>query len=411
MDRENNTELGKYLKTVELCSGKQCILCGKCLEVCPLFEATSQEEISPRSKYFLLQELFAKKRELSQNKVKHLTGICLRCGRCADICPQNLDVPRAVIELKSAFPGWRARIWGKLIKNLHIVYPLLYRWAKRIQKDAAGKASAFGDFNQEQILPGWKLRKIRPLGQQKNAVLFPGCLARYGAVQWKHKAEKILIHADYHLLSMPDWHCCGFAISRAGLLDEAVQLQQQNLDIWRSLNRPYIFVLCSTCLQGLRDMVEMNLDWQGEEDVWLDSLLSVSCLLDYCEIRSLSTNRPERIYLHKPCHVHNQEWNIWYRTGVLAQGDTNELDKCCGFGGCMQLESPETTKMLGRRYWNSLEIQDGRQLLITECSGCILQLSRYKPANFQVSHWLDAFALDTENPEPIRNNSGDIGYV
>ncbi|MFW6415391.1 MAG: 4Fe-4S dicluster domain-containing protein, partial [Thermodesulfobacteriota bacterium] len=101
---------------LETGEGKQCILCGKCMEVCPIFSITAQEEFSPRAKYFLLQELAAGKQELSADKVRDLTGICLKCGRCANVCPQELNVPAAIIGLKSRSPGWRAWIWGRLVK-------------------------------------------------------------------------------------------------------------------------------------------------------------------------------------------------------------------------------------------------------------------------------------------------------
>ncbi len=55
----------------------QCILCGKCLEVCPLLNATGREELSPRAKASLCSALADKAGELSEADAARLAGICL----------------------------------------------------------------------------------------------------------------------------------------------------------------------------------------------------------------------------------------------------------------------------------------------------------------------------------------------
>jgi len=379
---------GRDRASLQLEADKECILCGKCMEVCPVLSVTAKEELSPRAKYFLLQELTAGKQELSEDKVKDLAGICLKCGRCADVCPQGLNVPWAIIGLKSRSPGWKAWIWGRLVKNLQLVYPLLYGWKKISQKIGGSRYNSLIGSGYEEIIPRFRIGSLEPVGEQKRAVLFPGCLSRYGALSWKNRAEEIIKRAGYSLLDMPDWNCCGFAVSRAGLLEDAEEMQQDNLDLWRSLDRPYIFVLCTTCLKGLREMAKNDLDWQGEQSIWIGSLVPVSSLLKYSEFEMLNTDRS--LYLHRPCHAENRDWSVWKEIGLFEHTDTKEVNQCCGFGGCLQLEKPEIPELIARNYWNSRTCSDNEGQLLTECSACIMQLDRFKSANVQVSHWLDA---------------------
>ena len=369
---------------------KQCVLCGKCMEVCPVFSATAKEELSPRAKYFLLQELASGKRELAENKVRDLTGICLKCERCSNICPQGLDVPSAILELKSRSPGWKSWIWKKLSGNLHLVYPLLYGW-KRIKN--LGEIKQITSSRAREVTPWLKVMSVNPVGEQENAVIFPGCLSRYAAHGWQDSAEELIKRSNYSLLDMPDWNCCGFAVSRAGLPEEARKLQQDNLDLWRELNRPYIFVLCTTCLKGLREMADNDLNWQGEEKNWLASLIPVSSILKHCQLQIEASAFDRDLFLHWPCHARDEDWAVWKQTGILARANIEEVDTCCGFGGCLQIEDPQIPKLLGRDYWESIRETDKTRQILTECSACIMQLDRFKPANVQVAHWLDVIKL------------------
>ena len=364
---------------------KECILCGKCLQVCPIFSLTAKEELSPRAKYFLLQELGAAKKELSENKVKKLTDICLNCERCVSICPQGLNIPCSILGLKSRSPGWKARIWGKLLNNLHLFYPLLSGWKKSKHLWADSRGTTVGD--KREIFPWLQISAVKSLGKGAQAVLFPGCLARFGVVRWKDTAQELIKRANYSLLDMPDWNCCGFAIFRAGLPEETQKLQQGNLDLWRELNKPYIFVLCTSCLKALREMAQNDLDWQGEEEEWLACLVPVSWILQECEPELRARYTDMELLLHRPCHACDRDWNNWK---LIFQGtNIKEIDQCCGFGGCLQIENPGIPKLLGRHYWEGCAITDRPRQLLTECSACILQLNRFKPANTQVLHCLD----------------------
>lgn len=59
---------------------QKCILCGKCLDVCPYFEQTNQIIFSPMG-YYLLRKY---------NEESIFT--CNLCGRCNEVCPVNLDI-------------------------------------------------------------------------------------------------------------------------------------------------------------------------------------------------------------------------------------------------------------------------------------------------------------------------------
>jgi len=76
-----------------------CIKCGSCLFECPVFHAAAG--------YFGGKGYFGGNGSiLNAYLIKSLdsaafTNTCLRCGRCNDVCPVSIDVPKLITELRS----------------------------------------------------------------------------------------------------------------------------------------------------------------------------------------------------------------------------------------------------------------------------------------------------------------------
>src|SRR5690606_29044582 len=97
-----------------------CVLCGCCLEGCPLFAVTGREELSPRAKALLAgPSKFAAANlpegGLPQADVAALTGLCLACGRCEKLCPQGVKVPALMTAMRAAHPDFRQWLWKQWI--------------------------------------------------------------------------------------------------------------------------------------------------------------------------------------------------------------------------------------------------------------------------------------------------------
>lgn len=370
---------------------KECLLCGNCLQVCPVFRVTDREELSPRAKGFLLQEFLKNNFELQEENVRKLTGLCLNCGRCREVCPQDLDIPADLARLKSRSPGWEGFVWKEFIKFLPVIFPLLSQWQGSLYLLRLKKDLSFLD--RKNALENWLDIKVTKKELPENiAAVFPGCLARYARVDWKEKAEKIIKESGYRLIKDPDWKCCGYTLGQAGLLTEKRKMQEHNLSLWRKMGRPEIMVFCVTCLLGLKMMAEEELGWQaGERDLWLNSLNSVSGLLDRAELQ-LKDIPPAKIYLHQACHSANTEWhNLW--TGLTSLGlDVQVVDECCGLGGVLKLENKELSSLVRERFWQKISDDPSVQVL-SNCSGCLLQLSSKKPQRVNLGHWLEILDL------------------
>ncbi len=61
---------------------ENCNLCGKCKEVCPIYQIVKKETVSPRGKAILIKKDILDK----------VFYICTLCGACKEICPNNVDL-------------------------------------------------------------------------------------------------------------------------------------------------------------------------------------------------------------------------------------------------------------------------------------------------------------------------------
>lgn len=136
-------------------NSKECILCGRCLAVCPAFLATEQEELSPRAKMHTLEAFAravrsaqaAQNEQSTQNtkvttnalatsalpafspqKLSALAELCVGCERCEKACPQGLSVPRLLADLRAAEPTWQQKLWKTWLTHM----PLLWLGAQSI---------------------------------------------------------------------------------------------------------------------------------------------------------------------------------------------------------------------------------------------------------------------------------------
>lgn len=135
----------------------QCIRCGACLNICPVYRAAGghayRGDEAPASPYsgpigaVVAPLLFGLEAYAALPQASSL------CGACRDVCPARIDLPRMLVELRSdaveagLLPGWEVaaeRLAARLMEN-----PALF--------DLAGRAGRLG-----QLVVGGDLPRLAP---------------------------------------------------------------------------------------------------------------------------------------------------------------------------------------------------------------------------------------------------------
>ncbi|MUM77773.1 4Fe-4S dicluster domain-containing protein [Pseudodesulfovibrio sp. F-1] len=369
----------------------ECILCGKCLEICPLLAATGREELGPRAKADLCYLLGRDEAGLRGADVARLAGLCLGCGRCAAVCSQGVDVPGLVAGLRGAHPEFRHWLWRAWLTHADALWP-------------AGSAAA--RLVPESLRPdrfGSLLRMLAGLGREPGltpfltpttfpdthrgepVLLFPGCTATLVRPGWLAAARRLLDGLGADILP-GDFRCCGGGLKSAGFANEARNMARHNINVWRGAGRPRVAVFCASCQSALRGYGAFFED-AAEAGAWQSSLIVLSMLAKDIGF-ALSGAAPERIGYHRPCHAEGADSDRLLLAAALGDRLVTATDRqCCGFGGVMRLGAPELGDQVGRVCWDRLA---GAELALTGCSACAAQLAAAAPRGVAAGHWLEA---------------------
>lgn len=364
----------------------QCILCGRCLEVCPLFRTKNKEELSPRSKGLFLLDLNEK--GCGSIAARKLAGLCLSCGRCQKACPQGLDIPDLVSRIKASSPSWQKFMWKEINRGLPVLLPALSRTRGLVPAPGGLKPYAQA-LRRTRPEPIFRITGDQGLQGQK-FFLFPGCLAKNSWPWLGQVARDILEMRGAEVLDDPGWSCCGYSLASAGLREQAENGLKKNILKWEQAGRPKIAVFCATCFQGLGSAAKLGPDAPGSE-AFAQSIIYLPDILSGIEAVP-RTQAPPDIFWHVPCHAPAKE-HIPEPVPCLEKAGTAvrvEKDSCCGLGGSMLLEDMGLCSSVAQDFWTKTkELKD--PLVVTACSGCVLQLTATRPGNRQVIHWLELF--------------------
>lgn len=367
-----------------------CILCGKCMEVCPLLRATNREELSPRAKAELCRVLAENPGELSETDAARLAGLCLGCGRCAEVCSQGVDVPALVAGLRGAHPDFKAWLWKTWLTRAKQLWPAGSAAAKLIPhafhteklgpmlKMLAGMSGGPG------LDPFVEIEKYPDTWRGERMLLFAGCTANFVQGRWLMAALKLLDGLGVDVIP-GDFACCGSGLKCAGFGDESRTMAEHNVAVWREAGRPKIVTFCTSCLAGLKGYAGCFED-EAEWEIWLESMFPLSTCLHGARFM-ITDNLPKTLGYHHPCHAGKADPDRALLTTMLGDRLVAATDRqCCGFGGVMRLAAPGTTDPVNRECWAAL---DGAEVLLTGCSACLGQLSATAPKGVHVGHWLE----------------------
>ncbi|BBD08847.1 (Fe-S)-binding protein [Desulfovibrio ferrophilus] len=387
----------------------QCILCGKCLEVCPLLAATGREEFSPRGKLLLLSRLAEAPETLSEADAERLASLCLTCGRCAKACPQGTDVPAEVSRLRAKHPGFQRWLWKTWVERSGLLWPAAAKLGNvlkgklpgRSDGVAAGLASKLATMGLGgELVPWIAAESFDACPQAPKIVLFPGCLARSVRTDWTDKALSLLNRLGAQVQDAPDWACCGGTLGHAGLLERQREAARTNVRAWREAGRPSIVTYCASCHHGLASYMDLNgLEFEdGEVEVWTKALVPLSELVA-CGRFGVVDAAPEQVHYHQPCHAPEPDPDrAWMTKAVGERLAPVDGKACCGMGGVLQMAAPGLSSQVAGNLWESMRPAPGDQV-ITGCSGCWLQLASTAPEGVCVGHWLDLLQY-IETPTP-----------
>ncbi|MEJ9225551.1 (Fe-S)-binding protein [Priestia aryabhattai] len=385
-----------------------CVHCGMCLESCPTYEITGQEQHSPRGRVHLIKSVAEGKISVNEQFTDPVFA-CLDCRACTTACPANVDVGGLIEEargqIRQAMPlrGWKGMISKFFLKEL---FPHSHRLEaagsllKLYQKSGMQKMMrTTGMLNimpthlaeMEHVMPKItrsvrkkykKKRVLKAKAERKAEVAFlTGCIMDVMFSDINEATLNVLRRNGNDVVIPPSQTCCGALHVHAGDRDMGRQLAKKNIEAFQHADT--VIVNAAGCGCMLKEYPELfreeEQEWLEKAEVFAEKVQDISKYLHDTGYRPPQTTLHKRITYHDACHlahgqgVREEPRDILLSIPGVEMVHMANADRCCGSAGIYNLTNPD---MAGAVLQSKMEhVPHDVEMISMGNPGCMLQMA------------------------------------
>jgi len=381
----------------------RCIRCGACANVCPIYSKVGGHKYGHVyiGAIGLILTLFFHGRENDRAIVKN----CINCQACKEVCPVGIDLPHLikktyarVIKEEGKTPV-KNFILSKVMKNRKLFHFILRKSYLAQQPLSRGNPMirhlpSFLEknhgFRSLPVIVKTPLRDLWPtLGPElKQPVLkialFAGCAIDFIYPDQGKDLLTLLKKSNIQVDFPMDQTCCGLPAMMAAEEETAKTLALQNIQAFEAKSYDHILTLCASCASHLTHNYE-KIFREAEEPArgltrFTNKIIDFSSFMDNVfKFPQTDQRINKRVAYHAPCHlcrglhVTDEPRALIQKAGYLYVPSKDE-DVCCGFGGSYSVDFPEISSEILKKKLDNVEAS-GADILVTDCPGCVMQLS------------------------------------
>lgn len=330
-----------------------CSKCGLCQAVCPIYKETGNDCSVSRGLFIMLDGILKGDIELN-SKVNEYLDTCLKCDKCKEFCPTNIDVVRILMSAKHEY--YKKSLKGKINKFLTSKYIF-----NTILKVAHEITYLFH--------PRKKSKRI--VNPKAKVVYFGGCIENFKP-DVRNYVVDLLNFMNIEVINIP-LGCCGIPFLTFGNLDRFVEQAKSNIKKLKKIDFDYIVTDCASCQHTLKEYK----NYIEEEEEFLSNLQfkSIYELINENNIKFEPKKRKKTVTLHKPCHEKAFEDILKIIKNIeLEYKELDGYDECCGFASFEHPTSLKTTsKIIDKKGENIQKLNP--DYVLTSCLGCCVSMS------------------------------------
>lgn len=397
-----------------------CIHCGLCLEACPTYVITGNENDGPRGRLYLMRAVAEGRLENTSEAFRTHIDRCLGCRACEQVCPAGVEYGQLLEhsreELLHAQP--KSDFTDKALR-----FALRHLWSSPARlRLFFGASRLFRDLGLARVLFKTRLfpkraqfalallessRPIFPAREKINRApqsehqfppvsLFTGCVGE-GLFERINRATERVLRANGFKVEAPrEQVCCGALHAHAGDLEGARELAKRNI---ASFNSGSAIVTnaggCGAMLATYGHLLADDANIAEAAADFSHRVRDVSQQLQTCEARTVPMPGGEkRVTYDTSCHLlYGQKAGEASQAMVRCAVGPNFVplegtERCCGAAGIYNLLQPELS---GRVLQEKLDhVRDtGATILATGNPGCQMQIgagAKLAGMNLQVCH-------------------------
>lgn len=355
-----------------------CIHCGLCLEACPTYVITGNENDGPRGRLYLMRAVAEGRLENTSSAFATHIDRCLGCRACEQVCPagveygQLLEASREVLlesQPKSDVPNKLLRfllrhVWlsparlrlfftaSRVFRDLGLARLLLKTRFARLISPRAEFGLALLESSKGIFHAKAQSHKERRKDQKtENVLMFRGCVGEGLFARVNRATERVLQTNNFSVITPTEQVCCGALHAHAGDLEGACKLARKNIAAFDS-NAPIITNAggCGAMLTTYAHLFANDKELAGPAANFSARVRDVSQQLATVEMQTAPAPVESDVTYDTSCHLlygqHSGEASE--RMLRTVAGDKfvalSGTERCCGAAGIYNLMQPEMSQ-------------------------------------------------------------------
>ncbi len=384
-----------------------CIHCGLCLESCPTYVITGDENDGPRGRLYLMRAVAEGRLEnTSPSFSKHINR-CLGCRACESVCPAGVEYGQLLEasreELVSAKPGndfthkllrfALDHVWtSKRRLSLFFAMSRLFRdmgLAKLFLKTGlsklVSKRAEFALALLESSRPA-KRKKVSLVSKSSSkwphVLMFTGCVGQ-GLFEHVNKATYRVLQANGFTVQIrPDQGCCGALHAHAGDLEGAKILARTNIQALADADNTTIITNaggCGAMLESYGHLLANDTEWSQRAHEFSARVKDIGEKLKEGVAQQGSEIGSEVVTYDSSCHLlygqhaADDSRQMLQQIRGLKFTSLEGSERCCGGAGVYNLLQPELSGEVLREKLTNIEATRA-DVLATGNPGCQMQI-------------------------------------
>ncbi|MEX1299039.1 MAG: DUF3683 domain-containing protein [Desulfotignum sp.] len=401
-----------------------CVRCGKCKPVCPVFFPDTNMFFHPRNRNLALGSLIEALLYITQRTrstgfqiLKNLEEIadhCTICHRCLTRCPVNIDSGDITIESREILKNMQFKhtplstrtTLGYLADKRPLANRLTRPWllgaGTFVQRVGAGLLSPVAGsrpFSRNRTMQlvrskmPWPdvttLRSAVPMTLKNQAMIleprkpavstvfyFPGCGSERIYSRVSRAALFILLSGNHRVILPPPFLCCGYPFLVNAMTRKHEELVLKNIivltqirEMFNDLTFDAVVVSCGTCMESLARLDAAQIFGSLVQDVSEYVLEKSPQPLSHGSL----------CFYHAPCHdsLKNRGTALLETHGFQV----TPVPHCCSQAGTLALSRPDISHHMLVRKQKALALADGfitetAPRILTNCPSCLQGLGR-----------------------------------
>ncbi len=417
-----------------------CIHCGLCLQACPTYVQTGNENDSPRGRILLMRSVVEGRLDLDNKNFERHIDLCLGCRACETACPAGVEyghllettraalvrssvkepdtLPKKLLSraLKELFPYpekfakvmtvnrlfrdsglINLALWIKPVRNLmNKIFPQAEFALSLLLSSKPVFGKNLSRRKQKNFIESVAIED-KPLNEKREVSVFTGCVMEGLFKHTNDATSRVLAANGCFNVPVKTQVCCGALHAHAGEIEIARDLARKNIEAFENNYKSLIIINSAGCGAMMKDYGELLKDDEKYAPLAHEFSSRVRDISEYLNKIGVREGAPieESVTYDAPCHLYHAQRITAAPQAVLKAAIPNlnfkpldGMQDCCGGAGIYNLSEPEMSEKILTEKINKVKAT-GADLLMTANPGCHMQLGagcRTKGADCKVVH-------------------------